>query len=119
MREEIVAAILAHGQWKARLITAIETGKSDFTPDNVKVDDKCAFGKWFHSLSGEDLKSPYYNEVKELHAKFHQIAARILDLAITGKKEEAQTAMGPTSEYMEISTQLILTLGRWKNEAKD
>lgn len=119
MREEINAAILAHSQWKTRLAQAIETGTSEFVPDKVKPDNLCMFGKWFHSLTGADTTNAYYAQVKDLHAKFHAIAAHVLELALAGKKEEAKAAMDSSSEYADISSQLILTLGRWKNESAD
>lgn len=43
--EEIQKATGAHGAWKLRLRTATLTGKSDFTPQKVKCDDQCEFGK--------------------------------------------------------------------------
>lgn len=45
---EIDAAVAAHDQWKARSLAAIEAGSSEFTPEQVAVDDRCAFGKWFY-----------------------------------------------------------------------
>lgn len=115
MKDEINAAILAHGQWKARLISTIESGKSDFTPEKVGVDNLCDFGKWFHSLVGADTTSENYKEVLDLHAEFHKAAAKVLALGLAGKKKEAQDAMDVGSEYSNISSSLILALGRWRN----
>ena len=52
--KEIVNAIGVHGNWKKRLRRAIETGNSDFTVDELIVDNQCDFGKWLHSLSSDD-----------------------------------------------------------------
>lgn len=115
MKEEIKNAIVAHGAWKERLTNAIETGKSEFSPVIVKTDNNCAFGKWFYSLSIEDKKTEFYQPVKELHAKFHEEAGKILDLAISGKKEEAKKAMDIGSEYLKTSSKLILLLSKWNS----
>lgn len=119
MREEINAAILAHGKWKARLFEAIESGKSDFTPEKVKPDNLCDFGKWFYTLKGGDATSSHYKEVMELHARFHQIASTVLELALAGKKDEARKAIDISSEYSDISSRLTLTLGMWRNELSE
>jgi methyl-accepting chemotaxis protein len=113
MKAEITAAINAHGAWKERLKTAIETGKSEFTPDTVSPDSNCAFGKWLYSLSGADTQTPNYAEVKELHAKFHKVAADVLKTALDGKKEEAAKKMELQSDYVQTSSSLILAMGRW------
>lgn len=115
-KEEIVAAINAHGQWKIRLEKAIETGTSDANPAVARTDNQCAFGKWLYgSITPKEKSSPFYNEVKELHAKFHHAAANVLELALLGKKDEAREAMGPASDYLKTSSKLITTLSRWKN----
>lgn len=116
MKEEINAAIIAHGEWKERLASAIETGKSEFTPDKIMVDNLCVFGKWFHSLTGADTVTEEYSEVKELHATFHKAAAKVLDAALAGKTEEARALIGDGSEYAKISSSLTLALGRWRNK---
>lgn len=114
MKSEIQAAIVAHRIWKERLSTAIELGKSEFLPEIVKTDNNCAFGKWFYNISIEDKKTEYYQSVKEFHAKFHQEAGKILDLALAGKKEEAKKAMEVGSEYSKISSKLIMLLNIWE-----
>ena len=43
---QIDAAIIAHDQWKARLLAAVEAGSSEFQPDQVRADERCAFGQW-------------------------------------------------------------------------
>ncbi|MET1255541.1 CZB domain-containing protein [Aliikangiella maris] len=46
--DEISKAIAAHGQWKQKLRTAIDTGECESTPERVKQDNNCSFGKWLH-----------------------------------------------------------------------
>jgi hypothetical protein len=69
----VTKAIAAHGQWKIRLRQAIETGKSEWTVDQVKVDDQCVLGKWIYGdavvrFPGDSL----VREIRELHREFHQ-----------------------------------------------
>jgi hypothetical protein len=67
LKEQIKAAIGAHGLWKGRLTNAIDTGKSDWTVADVQSDYNCAFGKWLHGL-GAESNCAKCTTCKELHA---------------------------------------------------
>ena len=64
--DSINKGISAHGMWKQRLLDAIKTGQSEWSPANVKQDNQCEFGKWLYSCSAEVKNSPHYNEIKDL-----------------------------------------------------
>jgi len=61
--------------------------------------------------------SPHYAKVKGLHADFHKVAASVLDLALSGRKDEATAAVGASSEYATISTNLTKEMMDWKKNA--
>ncbi|MBF0331270.1 MAG: CZB domain-containing protein [Candidatus Omnitrophica bacterium] len=114
-RKAVDGALSAHGQWYSRLQDAIKTGKSDFKPATVKTDDKCAFGKWFYSEFPAVLKNnPLHEEIKALHAEFHQEAGKILEMALEGKKEEAAKLIGGGSTFKSLSSKLISKLSALK-----
>src|SRR4030067_3690693 len=46
--DEITKAIGAHGVWKMRLRTAIDSGKADANAADVAKDSVCAFGQWLY-----------------------------------------------------------------------
>lgn len=119
-QEEITKAIGAHGLWKSRLASAIETGKSDFTVDKVCVDNQCDFGRWFYgtTLTAEDKKNPSYEVVRKLHAEFHKITGDVLRLALAGKKEEAKKLIDDKSHYFKLSTELTQAMMKWKSSIK-
>jgi len=114
--EEINKAVGAHGIWKNRLKSAIDTGKSDVTPEVAAADNKCAFGKWLHGLPEEMQNSPRCQNVKDLHACFHREAASILDLALSGEKEKAADSLADGSAFSDTSTQLTEAMMEWKRE---
>jgi methyl-accepting chemotaxis protein len=113
--EEIKNAIGAHGIWKQRLRRAIETGNSDFTIDETKIDNQCDFGKWLYSLSSDEKNSSHWLNIQQLHSKFHIEAARLLELATQGKQQEAQDAMLIGSDFARLSGQLTMAMVKWKN----
>lgn len=118
MIEQLDKAIAAHAGWKGKLRIAIDTGKSEFDPAKVAMDNQCEFGKWFYSLTAEDTKDLHYEEVKKHHADFHRAAAKVLDLALAGKKEEAEKEMGLNSEFSSCSSKCTIALMNWKKDVK-
>lgn len=112
--EEINKAIGAHGAWKQRLRQAVDTGKSEFTVERVRPDNLCDFGKWLHGLPSGDKGSTNWKNVQELHARFHVEASRVLDLAVRGKKQEAESALALNSSFTEVSSKLTIAMIVWK-----
>ena len=111
-------AIAAHAKWKYRLFLAIKTGQSEFRVSDVRPDDRCDFGAWLSSLPDTEKRTERCQQVRALHTEFHKIAAEVLDLALRGKQQEAQAAIGLGSRFADISSQLTLALGAWENQAK-
>ena len=115
-KDAITKGIGAHGMWKQRLLDAIKTGQSEWTPDVVCQDNQCEFGKWLYSCSPQEKSSPHYNNVKDLHAKFHKTAANVLTLALANKKSEAEKEIAPGSEYATNSGALTKEMMEWKTD---
>ncbi len=114
-REEIDKALGAHVAWKSRLTSAIASGRSEFQVANVQVDNRCDFGKWFYSLPASMRGAEPCVTIQKLHAEFHAEAAHILDMALKGRRDEAEKALGGGSRYSTISGQLVVALTRWKS----
>jgi hypothetical protein len=113
LRTQITSAIAAHSQWKQRLNDAIATGKSEYNPTTVRMDNQCSFGKWLYAATTEDRASEHYATVKALHANFHEATGEVLELALAGKKEEAKKATGFGSPYLLTSSRLVNALTKW------
>jgi hypothetical protein len=111
VKEKIKKAITAHGAWKDRLSGAIGSGSLDVPVANVKVDNLCEFGKWLYGEAGALSANAHYSQIKELHAQFHRAAGTVAELAVAGKKAEAQAAM--SGEYSSASEKLIKELNDW------
>jgi hypothetical protein len=118
-KADIEKALNGHGAWRQRLITAIEQGTSEFQVANITPDNRCDFGKWFYSLPADVRSQALCQKVQKLHADFHTEAAKILNLAVTGKKAEATGLMAFGGRYMDISGKLTLALNQWKMSVKE
>lgn len=114
--EEIQKAIGAHGMWKVRLRKAVETGQSEWTVAHVKADNNCDFGKWLHGLPEHEKKAENWGKIRDLHAKFHEEAARILECAITGKKAQAADSLELGSPFTNASANLTSLMMKWMSK---
>jgi hypothetical protein len=118
--KEINQAIAAHGYWKTYLRNAIITGKIDTPVETIQSDKQCVFGKWLDAsmLTSTEKESYHYIRVKELHAEFHETAARVAELVLAGKKSDAERMMAPGGEYAKISAELTLAMMEWQKESQ-
>jgi hypothetical protein len=113
--DEISKAISAHGQWKQKLRTAIDTGQCESTPDKVKMDNNCSFGKWLYDRIDPAVKSsPFYTKIVKLHAEFHQEAGSILEIALAGDKTAASARIALGSVFAKLSAQLTHEMKEWQ-----
>ena len=109
--------IASHARWKYRLFDAINTGKSEWTVQDTRAADQCEFGKMLAALSPADKVSQHYEKVIKLHTEFHMAAADVLELALAGRKQEAEAAIALGSRFMLVSSEMTMTLSAWKEEA--
>lgn len=114
--EQIDRAIGGHGQWKTRLKSAIRAGQLDTRVETIRVDDECDFGKWLcgRTLTPQDKATTHYRSVKALHAEFHRTAARVAELAVSGRGPEADEMLAFDGEFSRISAKLTQAMMEWK-----
>lgn len=112
MKEKIKKAIAAHGARKDRLSTAIASGKLEIPIANIRADNVCDFGKWLHGEVAVLGREPRYAKVKDLHARFHRAAGEVAELALAGKKAEAEVAMA--GDYAAVSATLTKEMTDWE-----
>jgi hypothetical protein len=95
----------AHVMWKQRL-TAFLSGSSteNLDPDAIRLDDRCALGKWIYGDGKAMSELPRYEEVRGLHAQFHQNAAQIVSLHLAGNTAEAEKLLN--GDYSKLSEKL-------------
>ena len=115
--DEINKAIGAHGMWKNRLRSAIDTGKADANPADVAKDNGCPFGQWLYgsTIPASARNGANYATVRKLHADFHKCASNILECVSTGQKAKADTLMA--GEYATVSSNLTAAMMKWKTAA--
>lgn len=107
----------AHVMWKQRL-TAFLAGKSteQLDPDTIRLDDRCALGKWIYGTGKSMSELPQYEEVRGLHAQFHQYAADVVSLHLSGNSGEAEKLL--QGDYSRLSEKLKHRLIGLSNQVK-
>lgn len=116
--DQITIAIGSHRQWKQHLNSAIQSGSHHATPDDVRVDNRCEFGRWLHGLPSAVKATAEWHEVQHAHAAFHVEAAGVLDLALHGRKQEADAKMAFSGSFATASAQLTQAMMRWKTKVQ-
>lgn len=106
--------IHAHSRWKIHLKQSIYTGESEYSVSEIADDHLCELGQWLNSLSSKSLAD--YNEMVDMHQAFHKEAARILELALQGNKEEALAGLAAEGHFDQLATKLIHKLGNIKRQ---
>lgn len=107
-------AIAAHARWKSHLRRAIETGNSEFTVAKVRPDNLCEFGQWLLERSGPQRLTEHFKTVRDLHSRFHIEASHVLELALAGRRTEAEAAMAIGSPFANVSSRLTIAMTNWK-----
>src|SRR4030067_1327121 len=79
---EITKAIGAHGVWKMRLRTAIDSGKADANAADVAKDNACPFGQWLYGAVPQAARTGADHAAgRKLDADFHQCAPKVIERA--------------------------------------
>lgn len=118
--DAIQKAIAAHTGWKARLRTAVASGKFEVEAGLVRVDNRCDFGKWLYGadLSAAEKESEHYRTVKRLHAQFHEEAAKVVQWATSGEKDKAEQAISMQGTYGRVSHSLTDAMVKWRESVR-
>lgn len=112
---QIRVALASHAMWRHHLENAILTGRAPRSVEELRREDRCAFGTWLLGLPALRAE-PRFVEVRERHLRFHEEAARVLELAIGGQAQAAALAMAEHGRYHRAATELREALERWVRE---
>jgi hypothetical protein len=106
------SAILAHVNWRARLLRAIN-GKSNETLDPAVIEsDGCPLGQWLRAEGKVLSADPGYAELVRMHAEFHRAAATVVRQVQGGRAEEARATL--KQDVDRLSLRVVGKLGLFK-----
>jgi hypothetical protein len=117
LQDELKNAIGAHGMWKSHLRKVIAGGRRELPADRARLEHLCRFNRWLDALESREREGAPVEEVRALHARFHDEAARVLRLVEAGKVAEARQAIAVGSAFDQVTTELNATLMEWSRAA--
>jgi hypothetical protein len=119
LKEQILAAIGTHYAWMGELRACVKNGYTSLSPTDVAREDLCTIGTWLTVRISPELRGmTLYEESRRAHAAFHAHAARVV--ALTAEHSpNAESAIGPESEFSQAATRLRKTLSSWLALARD
>lgn len=107
--EQINKALTCHSAWKIKLKQSIDNGCTDLDDEEVSKDTICLLGAWLHS-NPDIKKHKRYNELLDIHKKFHIESGKIVKLVKENKIEEAKNCLKSNSDYSVASLKLTKLL---------
>lgn len=115
MKRHLITQYLSNNLLCRNYYGRVLSGQSDMPLRNIRNPHHCQFGKWLDS-SKIAKKSKHYNEVNTLHIEFHERAAEVAGLAISGQSKSATHKMEIGSEFSKTSAKLVNILADWKSD---
>jgi len=112
LTSQLRAGLMAHEVWRSQLISTVLTGRGTVRPSEAARDDACEFGRWLARL-GELPEVPQVEAVRQLHVHFHQEAAEVLELVMSGRRQEATRALGAGGRFDEAALKLTAAVKDW------
>jgi len=114
---EVSTAISAHAEWKRRLRDAVIRGHCELGSDEIARDDYCPLGRWLHGMPVESRNDHVYDDIIEVHARFHRAASDVVQFLEAGRIDDARAAMDSDSEFAQASEELVCLLEDWRAAA--
>ena len=109
-------AIRAHVAWKVRLRMVLDGQGERMSSDEAARDDACDLGRWIHGEGRRHFSKPAYRELKEVHARFHQVAAEVLAASERGDRRAAEAGL-EGAEYVKSSSAVVAAIMRMREAA--
>ena len=119
MDELLNAAITSHARWKGQLREALDRGQLP-DPISVRADDRCDLGKWIYGEGTAYQTASEYQDLKILHAQFHETAARVVEIIINDDKANAKAELesgaltAASMKVINAISKVQKLVGEWK-----
>jgi hypothetical protein len=110
--------LVDHAMWIARLREHVY-GSLRLEPSVVGRADSCRLARWLRDEKLNMAHLPDYWRCLALHARWHNCAAQVVDLASHGRRLEAELALAPGGQLRCLSAELVSTFARLRQDCID
>lgn len=109
-------AIAAHSKWKATLTEYLKKPDRSLNAAQVSLDNVCELGKWIAGEGRQYATLPEFAKVKDDHARFHKVAAQVVERANAGERLVEETALGARSDFASASSAVVRSIVALKSK---
>ena len=110
--------ILYHRNWKKRFYEHLR-GKHDLDPATVRRDDLCNMGRWIYGEGLQHQDRLEYLDLKRKHARFHEMAAEVLESSLKLPEQEALKLVEQDSEFERASRECVAAIARMRDALEE
>ncbi len=103
-------AVATHSKWKRKLRLYLATHDGSLNPEAVRLDHKCVLGQWIYGEGAGYSSLPEYTRLKYEHARFHAVAAELIEKANSGEAMRAEIEPCSSSEFSRSSSALVIAM---------
>lgn len=111
--------ILAHRDWRRRLVAYIEGGSKEELDENVICrDNQCELGKWIYGHGSKFYNGlPVFHQMVRDHATFHQCAGHVVKIYKTEGSQAARKVLN--TDFDTYSLKVVSGLNSLEWEIKE
>jgi hypothetical protein len=103
-------AIATHSEWKKEFRQYLAKRDGSLQPAEVALDHTCALGQWIYSEATMHSSLPEYTKLKFDHARFHVVAAELIQRANSGESIDGEIAPCSSSEFSTSSSAVVIAI---------
>jgi hypothetical protein len=109
IKQDFESALVKHFSFKARLRSFLHGNGNEQGP--LRDADECALGRWIlERRQGAYQHLPEMRELELKHRLIHQQANRLMDLHLSGRREEALSGFGEVQVLADYILELLQTM---------
>jgi len=109
-------AVGSHSKWKRKLRDALAKRDRSLRPAEVRLDDQCVLGQWIYGQGARNSGLPEFTKLKYEHARFHQVAAELVERANAGESVDAEIEPCSNSGFSTASAAIVIALAALKEK---
>ena len=111
-------AIAAHAAWKNKLSKYLANPDQSLQPAEIALDNRCELGKWIAGEGQKFASLSEYSSVKSNHARFHKVAADIVQRANAGQEVSEEVVLGAKNEFGAASSAVVRSIMALKSKVQ-
>ena len=109
-------AIAAHSAWKTKLAAYLKKPDHSLNAAQIALDTACDLGKWIAGEGKQFSGLPEFAKVKADHARFHKVAAQVVERANAGEQLLEEVSLGAKSEFASASNAVVRSIMALKSK---